>query len=232
MRCRGSTPGSFERPSQRALSRQIAHSGGAASSARSAQPRARQPKMVTQQRIQALSSERPAGSRGGNPHRDMGRRPGRRPVGGPAPGRLPYARTRGARERAHRARPSPHPKASLTRARKPSSRAAGQPWRHGRPSRPQGRGELRGRPPPTRTRRRTSTHRTPRLPGPCPGHTTARGKAPGSRTSGHAAHHEGRLEATRPPAAGGVSAARPERSRARRHRCRSGAGGRCGSPAP
>ncbi|GAA2481392.1 hypothetical protein GCM10010422_27620 [Streptomyces graminearus] len=35
--------------------------------------------------IQALSSlsARP-GSRGGNPHRDMGRRPGRRPVGGPA----------------------------------------------------------------------------------------------------------------------------------------------------
>lgn len=37
----------------------------------------------------AVLSERPAGSRGGNPHRDMGRRPDRRPVGGPATGRLP-----------------------------------------------------------------------------------------------------------------------------------------------
>ena len=45
---------------------------------------------------------RPAGSRGGNPHRDMGRRPGRRPVGGLASGRLPFAprrkRSRSAQE--------------------------------------------------------------------------------------------------------------------------------------
>lgn len=36
------------------------------------------------QRFRRWSTRRPAGSRGGNPHRDMGRRPARRPVGGPA----------------------------------------------------------------------------------------------------------------------------------------------------
>lgn len=105
MRCRGSTPGSFERPSQRALSRQIAHSGGTASSARSAHHRHDNRRRLRKQRIQALSSQRPAGSRGGNPHRDMGRRPGRRPVGGLAPGRLPYARTQEPSRRADRPNP-------------------------------------------------------------------------------------------------------------------------------
>lgn len=190
MRCRGSTPGSFERPSQRALSRQIAHCGGAASSARSAQPRARQPKMVTQQRIQALSSQRPAGSRGGNPHRDMGRRPGRRPVGGPPPGRLPYARTQkpagtdpspappsGPHPNPDTGRPAPtheHAGPSLgspavphpghgprERGRPPPPHDHACPPRTGPAAPTQGRGELRGPPPLARTRGRTPTPRAP-----------------------------------------------------------------------
>lgn len=219
MRCRGSTPGSFERPSRRALSRQIAHGGGGASSARSAQPRARQPKMVTQQRIQALSSQRPAGSRGGNPHRDMGRRPGRRPVGGPPPGRLPYARAQKP-ARDPTAPPSAHPKPCGTRPPRPGPGAARESAKRGRVQRPPGaRGTVR----PTPAHPHPPTRPVPQGP-PNPdlrprGRTTARGRAPGSRTSGRAAHHEGHRVVTRPPAAG-----------VRRQRCSTGTKSRSTTP--